>query len=126
MSHSNESKPVSVACLHESLNGRRKHVALARLVLRVLVRVAAAPEEQQVPDGEQASAGAAGEERDARLARLVRQRGQLVLRFALVQAARRRRHGTLLLQLLPPAPASRPLHWSSTLPRRACTPTAYK
>lgn len=61
------------------------------------MRVAAAPEEQQVPDGEQAAARAAREERDARLAGLVGQRGLLVLRLALLQTARRRRHRTRAL-----------------------------
>ena len=46
----------------------------------------ASPEVEQVPDREQAPAGAAGEERHARLPRRGRQRGILVLHVAILQA----------------------------------------
>ena len=49
-------------------------------------------EEQQVPDREQASASAAGEERHESDSGLGRQRGLLVLHPALLQAALHRRH----------------------------------
>lgn len=51
------------------------------------VRAAAPPEEQQVPDGEQAAARPAGEERHAGDAGHCRQRRLLVLHPALLQAA---------------------------------------
>ena len=47
---------------------------------------AASPEVEQVPDREQAAAGATREERHARLPRRGRQRGILVLHVALLQA----------------------------------------
>ena len=47
---------------------------------------AASPEVEQVPDREQAPAGAAGEERHARIPRRGRQRGILVLHVSILQA----------------------------------------